>query len=368
MQKIQAALKALFASILISTTVLAAQSRDNVLDMVTRLKDIQAIITGYISFYEHSGFLKLLNQDGIKRILCDPSGNYFLTVSLENFVTLWDSKKLTPIRSYAHGEISNIAFVAHAIFIITKNNLLYKKGVACGLPLINPVKIDGDTRLLNVSDSSPVITAGQKTITVWDSNTLALQTKLKLQERIFALSTRPGKTEIALISQSGISLWDYTSNNKIKLENRFAPVNWCQIAYAPNGKILIARSTEALSSWQTYNQKQINFLKNENGSFIHTAFLPDGQSFAALSINFKTKESTIIFFDLESFLPLYIIKSDKTFTYFAFTQDHTYLLIGSRDNFIELYKNPLSELQISNNQATKKIVKKQPPQSDCVIS
>lgn len=313
-------------------------SHTDQLDVVSPLKDIQDIIRGYINSYELTTTIHLANKRGVKRITYNNLGNYFGVTSDAHAVTFWESAKLVALQFKPRNECLNICPLADHFLMIEKDELLSQNEITTGMPVRDPVKLDLRTRLIHASKLSHFATASPATIQLWDKATLQCTAKLKVKKPIITIQCAPYSDQIAFSSNYCISIWHSQRNTVIDLENVFANKHWTQIAFSHNGEFLIARSHDTISSWHLQNYKQIKYI-TYSGHFSHLAFLPRGNSFAIIYNTNGSKNSKIIFFDTQSFTHLYQLESAKIITSFDFSPDHLYLIAGTADSFLEIYKN-----------------------------
>lgn len=315
----------------------SATEQEHVLDVVTRVKEIQEIIKGYINCYELLTTIQLTHRPAVKRIMYDQAGSYFIIISCENTITFWDSKKLVAIPFVPKNKCLN-AYPLSDYFLMIEKNELFLNNVTTGLPIRNAVKTSLNTRLIHASCLSHCATASRSTIQVWDILSLQCKAKLMVKKPIITIQCAPHNQQIAFSNNDCISIWDSELNTVTVLTNVIENMQWTQLAFSADGKLLIARSKDALSSWDLPSNAPFKSLKYNDGQFSHFAFLSQNCFAVTCSRNGSTN-SKIIFIDTKSFTRLYTIDSTKIITSFDFSPDYYYLIAGTQDGLLQVYKN-----------------------------
>jgi WD40 repeat protein len=225
-----------------------------------------------------------------------PDGRIF-AASEPGQITLWDSENGKHLRSFSTNRASAFAFSPDgrffaisatragesALFVtIWNTSTLTEYGKLPG-PATDYLTFSQDSRTLAVIYADKV--------TLWDVNSQAVQTSLKLSQPNTGFKSwhyrdscfSPDGKLFALFENTHVGLWNTATGERVG----FMAGSWgrtLDLAWSPDGKTLTTASGPKVKLWNVATREELTTLQSTNAVACH-AFAPDGSLVVADQMN-----------------------------------------------------------------------------------
>ena len=146
----------------------------------------------------------------------------------------------------------------------------------------------GPVRAVDISpDGQSIVSAGNKTVKIWDLNSGQLITSIQAHNKIiWDVAYSPNGNTIASASADNlIKIWDANTGRLKQTFDAHKDITF-GIAFSPDGKTLVSSSkNKAIVLWDVETGSIINILKGHNKRVWEVTFSPDGEFLASASFD-----------------------------------------------------------------------------------
>lgn len=360
----------------------ASNLEKNPLDVVTTIKPIQAIITGYLESYNRV-LEKQVHKKYINCIAFSPNGAYFASGAADGSINIAETKtgkSITTISQTAwiFGEKRNCLSLVwtpdneHVIVVIARESpTTFGENIeiwhhATG-KFVKQIDRYGTVKnIVYTPDNKYLISVAIEYIVVLDR--ISFKRKHVIEnEQNWGVAISPDSKYLATTStdMAHVNIFSIKTG-KLKKSLRHKDANGpLSFAYSPDGKKLISLGTDSLKCWDTKTFKTLHEKMFSNTYGYRVAYSPNNSCFAVCRL------AELILWDSED-IAMQVdlnLEREKTFSAIAFSPDGKFFIGGAHDGSVVIWKFCAKELELREESSNRASVKRKSIcQNNCIIS